>query len=169
MSDVQSTQDKWAKMEVQFPPDWRVLRDLRTFVDNLVNSVAESNDLAQRVSMVVTELAENAVKYADSNSTTVRLTVEPTPFGVRCETENDAHPEHIEELARLMTQVNVGDSLDVYIQALTAACDDEGFGSKVGLARIRHEGQMTLTLEVSRSRVRIVAETHNAPDVTPEP
>lgn len=162
MSAVEETipTGKWASMEVQFPPDWRVLRDLRAFVDNLVLTVANSSSLAERVSMVVTELAENAVKYADSSSATVRLKVQPTPNGVRCETENDARADDIAELERLLKLVNQGDSLEVYVNALIAACEDEdGLGSKVGLARIRHEGQMTLNFEVQKSRVRIIAET----------
>lgn len=163
MSGVEATSEKFASMEVLFPPDWRVLRDLRAFVDNLVLTVANSTDLAERVSMVVTELAENAVKYADANAATVRLRVVPTREGVRCETENLAKDADIEELLGLMEQVNAGDSLDVYIQALTAACDDDrGTSSKVGLARIRHEGQMILTVEVLDSRVRVVAETLKA-------
>jgi len=35
-----SVSDKNARMEVEFPPDWRVLRDLRSFVKKLVVSVA---------------------------------------------------------------------------------------------------------------------------------
>jgi hypothetical protein len=152
-----------ARMELEFPPDWRVLRELREFVNVLVNSVAENDDMAERVSMAVTELAENAVKYSNSNGTVVRLRVEPTEDGIRCETENLAAPHNIVELQRAVERVNDGDSLDVYIRALTEASEDETTTeSKVGLARIRHEGRMTLTLQVHDSRVCMIAEMSRA-------
>jgi hypothetical protein len=158
MDAVDIVVNRNAKMELEFPPDWRVLRELRMFVTSLVFTVAESDSVAERVSMVVTELAENAVKYSSehSRSTVVRLRVEPTETGIRCEAENFAEPDAILELMRQIQRVNEGDSLDVYIKALSEA--EEGTSSKVGLARIRHEGQMTISCQVSDSKVRMVAE-----------
>ena len=96
-------------MQVEFPPDWRVLRDLRTFVGKLVTSVIESDDVAARVSMVVTELAENVVKYSVETASVVRLSVEPTATGIRCETENRASAKNIKQLEKTLS---VATSLD---------------------------------------------------------
>jgi hypothetical protein len=153
--------DKAARMEVEFPPDWRVLRDLRTFVNKLVNSVVDSDDLAARVSMVATELAENAVKYSQDTATRVRLRVEPTATGIRCETENVASAEHISSLERTMSVVNEGDAVDAYAKALIAISENDT-SSRIGLARIRHEGQMALRCAISGSTVRIIAEMPRA-------
>lgn len=148
-----------ARMEVEFPPDWRVLRDLRLFVNKLVVAVADSDELAERVSMVVTELAENAVKYTTSQSALVRLRVQPTTSGIRCETENAAEPSHIADLQRTLDAVNEGDAEDAYARALIAACDElTSSSSKVGLARIRTEGKMKLSCQVVDSTVRMIAE-----------
>lgn len=147
-----------ARMEVEFPPDWRVLHDLRLFVNKLVSTVADSDELAERVSMVVTELAENAVKYSDANAAVVRLRVQPTDSGIRCETENFATPKDIDELQRILVKVNEGDADDAYARALMEACDEVSASSKVGLARIRTEGQMTLSCVVIDSKVRMIAE-----------
>ena len=148
-------------MEVEFPPDWRVLRDLRTFVSKLVNSVVESEELASRVSMVVTELAENAVKYSQENSSVVRLRVEPTESGIRCETENVASPENITSLERTLTLVNEGDPMDAYAKALIAVSENDT-SSRIGLARIRMEGQMALRCAISGTTVRMIAEMPRA-------
>jgi len=144
-------------MEVEFPPDWRVLRDLRSFVGKLVTSVVESDDLASRVSMVVTELAENAVKYSAAAATTVRLSVEPTANGIRCETENIATPSDIKQLEKTLKVVNTGDAMEAYANALTAIAEDDT-SSRIGLARIRHEGQMEVRCVVAESTVRMIAE-----------
>ena len=144
-------------MEVEFPPDWRVLRDLRTFVGKLVTSVIESDDLAARVSMVVTELAENAVKYSVENASVVRLSVEPTANGIRCETENRASAKNIKELEQTLTAVNEGDPLEAYANALIAV-NESDTSSRIGLARIRHEGQMAVRCVVDQQKVRIIAE-----------
>jgi hypothetical protein len=153
--------NKAARMELEFPPDWRVLRDLRSFVNRLVISVIESNDLAARVSMVVTELAENAVKYAQTNSTVVRLRVEPTETGVRCETENQASPDHISQLKETLDLVNEGDPLEAYARALVGVSEHDT-SSRIGLARIRHEGQMDVRCVVQNSTVRMIAEMARA-------
>jgi hypothetical protein len=153
--------EKAARMELEFPPDWRVLRDLRTFVNKLVVSVVESDELAARVSMVVTELAENAVKYSRDGAQMVRLRVEPTKDGIRCETENSASAEHITSLEETLTEVNQGDAIDAYARALVAVSETDT-SSRIGLARIRHEGQMELRCAVTGSRVRIIAEMPRA-------
>jgi hypothetical protein len=145
-----------ARMEVEFPPDWRVLRDLRAFVGKLVDSVADSSDLAARVSMVVTELAENAVKYSGNEKSVVRLRVEPTSNGIRCESENEASAINIEQLERTLQLVNEGDPFEAYSRALTNATEETS--SRIGLARIRHEGQMQVRCIITNSRVRIIAE-----------
>jgi hypothetical protein len=152
---------KEARMEVEFPPDWRVLRDLRAFVNKLVVAVADSPELAAQVSMVVTELAENAVKYSDNSLSVVRLRVEPTSTGIRCESENEASAAHIDQLERTLQTVNQGDPFDAYARALTAATEHDT-SSRIGLARIRHEGNMTLHCVVKDSRVRIIAEMPTA-------
>lgn len=144
-------------MEVEFPPDWRVLRDLRTFVGKLVTSVIESEDLAARVSMVVTELAENAVKYSVANASIVRLSVEPTANGIRCETENRASASDIKQLEKTLSIVNEGDPMEAYANALIAISENDS-SSRIGLARIRHEGQMEVRCVVEKSMVRIIAE-----------
>lgn len=143
-------------MEVEFPPDWRLLRDLRAFVGKLVDSVADSSDLAARVSMVVTELAENAVKYSGNDKSIVRLRVEPTANGIRCESENEASAVNIAQLEKTLQMVNEGDPFDAYARALTGANEDSS--SRIGLARIRHEGQMEVRCIITNTRVRIIAE-----------
>ena len=147
-----------ARMELEFPPDWRVLHELRVFVNKLVFTVADSDELAQRVSMVVTELAENAVKYAENHTALVRLRVQPTLNGIRCETENLANPTHIDDLQRTLEKVNEGDAEEAYARALLEACDEVTTSSRVGLARIRTEGGMKLSCVVNDSTVRIIAE-----------
>jgi hypothetical protein len=151
------------KLEVEFPPDWDVVRSMRDFVGRLVTAMAGSEDVAARVSMVVSELAENAVKYSLAKGSKVRLSVEPSEDGIRCEAENEAPEEHIAVLVRTLRAVNEGDSLDAYARALVdAASSEDQCGSRVGLARIRHEGQMRLRCVVCDTRVRVIAEMRRA-------
>ena len=52
--------------------------------------------------------------------------------------------------------VNEGDAFDAYARALTNASEEKS--SRIGLARIRHEGQMQLRCVITNLRVRIIAE-----------
>lgn len=160
MEDAISTSSgsgSMAKMELEFTPDWRFLRQLRTFVSHMVTVRTQDPDLAARVGMAVTELAENAIKYATSSSAAIRVYVENNSL-VRVEAENDAAREQIEELIRILDQVNEGDSTEAYMRALLAAAEGDNAQSKVGLARVRFEGQMVLRIEVTAQRIRVIAE-----------
>jgi hypothetical protein len=146
-----------AKMELEFTPDWRFLRQLRTFVSHMVTVRTQDPDLAARVGMAVTELAENAIKYSVSQHAFLRIQVENNSV-VRVEAENEAAEDQIAELKRIMDQVNEGDSTEAYMRALLAAAESDAAQSKVGLARVRFEGQMVLRVELAPPKIRVIAE-----------
>lgn len=152
---------KSSSMEFEFAPDWRYLRQLRVLVGQFVTVGTDDADLAARVSMAATELTENAVKYAASNSSVIRLRLGPAGQ-VRIESENEASAERIAELVRLMEQIQQGDPMDAYARALLAAAEGEDMASKVGLARIRCEGRLELSCEIKDRRVRVVAQSGGA-------
>ncbi len=145
------------KLELKFFPDWRMIRQLRTFVNGLLTLGVSDLNLATGVAMAITELAENAVKYATSAESVIRLRILPEELKLRIESENDATPENIRQLQRIIEDVNVGDPADAYARAMQAAAHLDS-GSQLGMARIRCEAGMTLSCEIDNNRVRIVAE-----------
>ncbi|MBI3184761.1 MAG: hypothetical protein HYZ28_21705 [Myxococcales bacterium] len=146
-----------AKLEFSFSPDWRFLRQLRHFVRHLVTARTSNQELAEHIGMAVAELTENMVKYARGAQAVVRLEISSGRPVIRVEAENDADPGAIEELTRVLAQVNRGTPDDAYLAALAAVGGDEP-GSKLGLARVRAEAQMALSCEVRDRRVRVIAE-----------
>jgi hypothetical protein len=146
------------RFELVFAPARSQLRGLRLRVDSMVAAGVMDRELACRVSMAATELAENAVKYGVGTGAQVRIELDSARAIIRVESHNEATPENIAEVTRLVAQVNQGDAEQAYQDALLNAALADNMASKVGLARIRCEGRMDLRCEISNHSVRIIAE-----------
>jgi hypothetical protein len=145
-----------ARLELELAPDWRHLRHLRLFVQQLVTVAMSDEATAARVAMALTELAENAVKYSLPPTARVRLWVAPGER-IRLETENTASPENLRKLEQVMDEVSAGTPAEAYARALHRATLDSA-ESRVGLARVRCEGGLELRREVNGPLVRVIAE-----------
>lgn len=151
-----------ASMELHFDPEERCLRHVRLSISSFVLVVNENRDLASRVAMTAAEMVENAVKYTSGKDLTFRLSVKlgAGQSRVRVETENEATPQRLGDLSRVLKEVQVGTGMEAYMRALAAVPEKSAHESKLGLARIRYEGQMDVRADVVGSRIRMIAETH---------
>src|SRR5262245_18219514 len=145
-----------ARLELELAPDWQHLRHLRLFVQQLVLVATSDADIAARVAMSLTELAENAVKYSLPPTATIRLRVAPGE-GIRLETENRASDDDLQKLEQVLADVSAGTPTEAYTRALRRAAQ-QAAESRVGLARVRCEGGLELRREVDGSLVRVIAE-----------
>lgn len=145
-----------ASLELELALDWRHLRHLRQFVQHLISVATSDEAAAVRVAMALTELAENAVKYALPPTASIRVKVTPGE-GIRLETENRTSGENLQKLDRVLAEVSAGTPAEAYARALHRA-SLESADSQVGLARVRCEGGLELRREVEGSKVRVIAE-----------
>lgn len=154
-----------ATMEVQFGAEERCLRHVRLSIVSFIMVMAENRELASRVAMAAAELVENAVKYTTSSKVLFRLIarLENGVAIIRLETENEARPELIETVERIVADVGEGDGMDAYLRCMRAIPEKSAATSQLGLARIRFEGRMTLEAQIAGNRVRLVAETAPTP------
>jgi hypothetical protein len=144
------------RLEMVFTPERAHLRRVRLLVDSVIAAGMMDRELAVRVAMTATELAENAVKYGVTPESFLRVEMDAGHSHIRIESENSATPSDIAEVQRLIAEVCEGDALDAYEAALIRSASDE-FASKLGLARIRAEGKMELSCQIVGDRVRIIA------------
>jgi hypothetical protein len=148
------------RLEVAVVPDAAGISMARHVVDDLSRRVLSDQDLGWRLAMATHELLDNARKYGVG--TTAELSLEITPAGagqvanVRVRTQ--ASPEQMAVLRGALEAVQgASDAWGFYLEAMhrTAARD---VGSGLGLARIRAEGEMTLTATFEDDYVSIRAE-----------
>jgi hypothetical protein len=136
---------------------WRTSRYVRDFYGN----VLADPDACARVMLTAHELLENAAKYSADGHGQLEVELvehDGQPY-VRIATSNLASPDRLAELRRFFDESGrTPDPIALYDQmiARTAQRTD---GSGLGLARIRAEGEMTLSHVINGDTVTIVAET----------
>ncbi len=141
---------------LRLPPQARMVSIVRRFVEETFAKLVSDADAVHRVSLVVHELLENAAKYSVGQLT--RLCVRFEPGGpASIEMTNETTPEHIARLRLRVREIQEATEPFAHYQALmrrTVSVDEE---SGLGLARIRAEGDLNLSLSVDGTMVTIIA------------
>jgi hypothetical protein len=116
-------------------------------------------DEMDSVAMAAHELLENVVKYSSDGTSSFEVEIGERDGGalVRLRTRNSAAPENRDGLERLLKRLGeAADPLAVYDELV--ASSPRRTGSGLGLARIRAEAEMSVTLVAEGRLVTIVAE-----------
>lgn len=148
---------------------WDQIDELRQAVALCVQAVFGSQPFRDAISMVSTELLENAVKYGRQG--VVRLAIEERADGVNVMVTNpvDDSGPHAATLEKHIAWLDrFGDVRQAYMAALTRAYD-EGADSGLGLARIMHEGRCSVRCDTSASGEVTVTARCRRPDPTAAP
>src|SRR4051794_23296170 len=146
-------------VEVGFSPTIALISVVRAFVSDFYARVLSSN-VCEMVAMATHELLENAVKYGIDDRATLRVDVENRELSdrVSIRIRNRSAPVNIQPLREVMARMQAeADPLAHYV-ALMRETAKRKHGSGLGLARIRAEAGMELSLEVDGDMVCILAQ-----------
>jgi two-component sensor histidine kinase len=131
----------------------------RRILEAKLGPVLDDEDAIFRVAMTAHELLENAAKYASDGQ--ARLQVRVTPRGddaiVRVTVTNASTAEHIAELGRCYAEMNAAADAMAHYFTLMRENAKAGVVSRLGLARVRAEGEMEIEVDIQGSTVKIVA------------
>jgi hypothetical protein len=144
---------------LQLQPQPRMVSIVRRFVEESFEKMVGDRDAVHRVSLAVHELLENAAKYATGDQTglTVRFEAEGPAASIKL--TNQTTPEHIARLRACIESIQAADEPFVHYQNLMRKTFGIESQSGLGLARIRAEGDLNLSLEVNGNTVTIVASS----------
>lgn len=141
---------------LQVPPQARMVSIVRRFVEESFEKVLSDVDTVHRVSLAVHELLENAAKYSVGRHTELRVRLQPSgPASI--EMTNETTPEHVARLCACVGEIQAATDPFAHYQALMRRMVGVDEESGLGLARLRAEGDLVLSLEVNGTMVTIVA------------
>jgi anti-sigma regulatory factor (Ser/Thr protein kinase) len=141
----------------QIQPQPCMVSIVRRFVEKSCAELVGDPEAEFRISLAVHELLENAAKYAVGNQTGLSVQCDANGCATRIRLTNQSTPEHIARLRASIEEIQSSrepSSLYQRLMRKTAGIREE---SGLGLARIRVEGDLDLSLEVDRLMVTITA------------
>jgi len=146
-------------VEVGFSPTISLISLVRTFVSDFYARVLSGN-VCEMVAMATHELLENAVKYVTDDRATLRVDVENHESWDRVQVRirNRSTPVNIASLRAVMGRINETTDYMAHYVTLMRETSKREHGSGLGLARIRAEGGMELTVDVDGDLVSILAQ-----------
>jgi hypothetical protein len=143
---------------LKFGPRWKYIACARSFIQNFLAISIEDKAKADKIALAASELLENAVKYANSETTMILVKVNPSNERLKVEVENETSLEHIEELKKTFKKLKSGTPLEVYVNMMKAAALRQDGKSQLGLARIQFEIGGDLVLNIENRTVKMSIE-----------
>jgi len=144
---------------MRFRPAWAYIDGIREFGRFFCQTTFGTQELADRACVVIQETLENAVKYS-SNTADSELELSILSDGQSIEFSVSSLPDqkHLDSLRNELNGLQTLDPEQAYLAAFIRASNEPDASARLGLARIRYEGGVELSLkEEAGGRVRITA------------
>ena len=142
---------------LQIQPQTQMVSIVRRFVEESFEKMVGDPDAVFRVSLAVHELLENAAKYGVGDKTGLTVYFEADGPTASIKLTNQTTPEHLARLRACIEEIQASKEPFVLYQTLMRRTFGIPNESGLGLARIRAEGELDLSLEVDGNMVTIIA------------
>lgn len=147
---------------LRFPPVKSFVAVVTDFVRVYCAAVAPDADTLSRIALVAHELAENVVKYSAGGMCTMEVSIRvPETAGSAIElsltTKNAATREQLDKAEGYLQRLERAENAERFYDQCIADSATRKVGSGLGLARIRAEGLMQLSHEVSDEYIFVTA------------
>jgi hypothetical protein len=131
----------------------------RRIIEAKLGPALDDEDAIFRVAMTAHELLENAAKYASDGKARLEVSVKPRGEDavVRVVVTNNATREHIDQLGACYAEMNANRDAMAHYFSLMRLNAKAGAVSRLGLARVRAEGEMEIEVDVQGDTVKVVA------------
>lgn len=147
-------------VEVRFRPFWEYIEAIRHLGRSLCQSTFGATSVGERVQLVIQEALENAVKYSEKGShNDLEVAISSSADCIEVSVVSRPTPEDLVSLRAELNWIATKDPETAYIEAFKRAADTPGGSARLGLARMRFEGNVELSMvETSDGRIRLSAK-----------
>lgn len=141
-------------IRLSFGPKWKYVACVRSFVQNFLSITISDSQRADKISMGVSELVENAVKYNAKEQTRLFIKLlSKDSEEILVESENYATDANISVMKNEIAKIYDKSPMDAYIEKMKEAVNKAGNASQLGLARIRCEANCDIKLEIKPDNI----------------
>jgi hypothetical protein len=144
---------------MRFQPAWTYINGVREFVSFFCETTFGRQEVADRAQVIIQETLENAVKYSDTSARSeLELEIRAEDGKIEFSVTSLPDPAHVESLKAELTGLNAQEPEQAYMSAFLRASNEPEASARLGLARIRYEGGVELSLqEQAAGRIRLTA------------
>lgn len=146
-----------AEFALRFPKRWDQLEMVRESCGYFARAACNDVASGQRVSLIVHELVENAIKYATSEEDRVEVDLRGTHESFEVAVSNRSSREHSSHLFTVISELEASDPQAAYLSAMRRSSRTALRAGGLGLARIVFEAQAQLSADFADGRMRVVA------------
>ena len=142
-------------IHIEFAPSSGCLGSIVQIVTDFCRNVVDDQETQFAFQLAAYELIENLVKYSWGDNVTVRVEVQSTPRGAEIVlvTKNQAPPERLSDVeARLTEAESAADPIEHFDKLVQESLASPG-ESRLGLGRLRAEGELQLSHRVDAESV----------------
>ncbi len=151
--------DRGPLVYVRFRPAWSYIEGIREFGRFFCERTFPEPSVADRATTILQETLENAIKYSSAGpDEEVEIALEADEGTLTISVTSTPAPEHVRVLKEELQRVNAQPPEKAYFDAFQRAATEVGARSRIGLARVRLEGDVDLHLtELESGRITVVA------------
>lgn len=144
---------------MRFRPAWAYIDGIREFGRFFCATTFGTPELAERARLVIQEALENAIKYStDSPESELELCIQSDGDNIEISVSSLPDAAHVERLKSELSDIHSLAPEQAYLAAFLRASMEPDQSSRLGLARIRYEGGVELSMmEQEGGRIRVTA------------
>ena len=144
---------------VRFKPLWEYIEAIRHLGQSFCQATFGEKEVSERARLIIQEALENAVKYSQGGDLSdLEILISSSGDCIEIAVGSKPTPEDLASLREELKWISSTDPQTAYLEAFKRAADNPEASARLGLARMRYEGGVELSMvETGDGRIRLTA------------